>query len=353
MISIINPIFYLSDGCHKKHVKFFEIKWSGNIAMFLSYLNYRPFLNGPRWQNSVTIIELLPSPLEDKELRECVDQLQLFQQVSLKLQKEVTSLSQADVMFKWLASKFPETSCKLLPEFTLKRLNKNFESGIIKVQNNQENSLTVAEAEALVPFLITASAVAEADAGDMEEEEDEIMDVSALLKKAKKDLPLAIGASKYVNVDFVKPTSNVVERLFSKTRKVWREDRKKMTPSHMEMVMFLSINRDLWDEMLVWKCRTNPRRRRNLPVEGARLIDELAAANQGGAAAEGVQNPVAVAAALEAFNMRLHEFVAEMDNDNMGEHVNVFLPNGNDQNNDLWDDIEYWEDAIAYFEEGY
>jgi hypothetical protein len=152
--------------------------------------------------------------------------------------------------------------------------------------------------------------------------------------------------SKYINLSFIQPTSNVVERLFSKTRKVWREDRKKMTPSHMEMLMFLTINRDLWDEMLVWKCRTNPRRRQNLNVEGARLAEDLAAVNRGGVAAADVQNPVAAAEALEALR-------AEMDNENMEDHENVYLPNGDGAHEDLWDDMEYWEDVVNYFEEGY
>lgn len=171
-------------------------------------------------------------------------------------------------------------------------------------------------------------------------------DVHSMLKRVKNDIPIASASGKYINLSFLNPTSNCVERLFSRTRKVWREDRKKMTPRHMEMVMFLTINRELWDEMLVWKCRTNPRRRRNLLVDGVRLIDDLVAVNQGGEVAADVQNPAAAAAALEAFR-------AEMDNDNFDDHANVFLPNGDDAHGDLWDDMEYWEDAVHYFEEGY
>jgi hypothetical protein len=48
-----------------------------------------------------------------------------------------------------------------------------------------------------------------------------------MLKKAKNEIPKASGLSKYINLSFIQPTSNVVERLFSKTRKVRREDRKK------------------------------------------------------------------------------------------------------------------------------
>jgi hypothetical protein len=57
-------------------------------------------------------------------------------------------------------------------------------------------------------------------------------------------------------------------------------------------------------------------------------------------------NPVAAAEALEALR-------AEMDNENMEDHENVYLPNGDGAHEDLWDDMEYWEDVVNYFEEGY
>jgi hypothetical protein len=328
-----------------KPVKYFEVKWSGVLNMVGSYFIYRPHLNSDSWVNS-PIIALLPTPVEERQLRKCLTDLKHFQSVSLLLQTKGTPLSDAQNMFTWLATKFPDTACKLLPEFTTKRLNRNFESAIVKIQNNTEHLLTVEESEAMAPFLIALDGNDEVDVALDDEAEDDHDDVHSMLKRARKDIPAAVGSTKYINLSFIQPTSNCVERLFSRTRKVWREDRKKMTPSHMEMLMFLTINRDLWDEMLVWKCRTNPRRRQNLDALGARLAEDLIAVNQGGEAAADIQNPLAAAEALEAFR-------AELDNENMEDHRNVFLPNGDDADQDLWDDMQYWEDAVNYFEAGY
>ena len=57
----------------------------------------------------------------------------------------------------------------------------------------------------------------------------------------------------YLNLNFVPPTSNVVERLFSNARLVLTDYRKSLTPYTFECVMFLKINRNFWDLDLVAK----------------------------------------------------------------------------------------------------
>jgi hypothetical protein len=51
------------------------------------------------------------------------------------------------------------------------------------------------------------------------------------------------------NTSHVIPTSNLVERLFSKAKLVLTDDRKRMQPSGRSSV--LTIYRDLWDERTV------------------------------------------------------------------------------------------------------
>jgi hypothetical protein len=132
-------------------VKFFDVKWSGTLNMNNSYDIYRPFLNSPSWENS-SIIRLLPSPIEDVELRKCMTELKRFQTVSLILQTDETSLSTAQQMFTWLSGLYLATACKLLPELTTKRLNRLVESATVKIQRNAEHLLTIEEAEAMTPF---------------------------------------------------------------------------------------------------------------------------------------------------------------------------------------------------------
>ena len=46
----------------------------------------------------------------------------------------------------------------------------------------------------------------------------------------------------------ISPTSNIVERLFSRCGLIMRPHRRLMDPSTLEMLVMLRFNRDLWDE---------------------------------------------------------------------------------------------------------
>jgi hypothetical protein len=43
------------------------------------------------------------------------------------------------------------------------------------------------------------------------------------------------------------PTTNIVERLFSRAKIVMTDLRQSMTPRHLELLMMLRLNRSLWD----------------------------------------------------------------------------------------------------------
>lgn len=59
--------------------------------------------------------------------------------------------------------------------------------------------------------------------------------------------------SAYRNVLHVLPTSNIAERLFSRARLVLSDRRKNLTLSHFEMLLFLWINKGLWDVRTIQK----------------------------------------------------------------------------------------------------
>ena len=84
-----------------------------------------------------------------------------------------------------------------------------------------------------------------------------------------------------------------------------------MTPAHMELLLVLKCNRDLWDSNLVYKCRSSPRLRPHNPI-------------QAGAAEEIAQDA--------APGM----LVEQLDNPEMGDHEFVFMQLGEDA--DFWDD---------------
>ena len=75
----------------------------------------------------------------------------------------------------------------------------------------------------------------------------------SLVQKALKNKKRKVIFNEYSSLNYVPPTSNVVERLFSNARLILTDNRKSMSPYTLECVMFLKINRDYWDIDLVAK----------------------------------------------------------------------------------------------------
>jgi hypothetical protein len=81
-----------------------------------------------------------------------------------------------------------------------------------------------------------------------------------------------------------------------------------MTPAHLELVMFLKINRDLWDAHTVLKIRRNPRPRPGQPVlEAGALLNVEAGAH-----------------------------AIMLDDPEIGDYENAFI--NDEEDGDFWDD---------------
>lgn len=110
-------------------------------------------------------------------------------------------------------------------------LNYHFEQGIVKLQKNNEDSLTIAEREAVAIFRTKGVAPSQDDLGYADN----------ILAAASKE-----SSRTYRCCDHVVPTSNIVERLFSACKRTMTDYRKVMDPSMLDTLMFLGSNSDLW-----------------------------------------------------------------------------------------------------------
>ena len=120
-----------------------------------------------------------------------------------------------------------------------------FESAVAKIQGN-DFSLTMGEKRKVSCFLIDEEEEDEDETDGEERREpsflDETLDDAAAesCKRRKKKNP-------YRSMDHISPTSNIVERLFSRCGIIMRPHRRLMDPSTLEMLVMLRFNKDLWD----------------------------------------------------------------------------------------------------------
>jgi len=67
-----------------------------------------------------------------------------------------------------------------------------------------------------------------------------------VFEKNKKNI-----GTRYINIDWIPPTSNLCERLFSRAKLVFSERRQRLLPKNLEIVLFLKLNRNLWTPFTV------------------------------------------------------------------------------------------------------
>jgi hypothetical protein len=92
------------------------------------------------------------------------------------------------------------------------------------------------------------------DHDDDDSPTDEDMDfATALLKDEEKNKRSMLEhcLSRYVSLKHMTPTSNKCERLFSQTKILLSDRRKSMGPYHLELMVFLRVNKELWNEFTI------------------------------------------------------------------------------------------------------
>ncbi len=129
-----------------------------------------------------------------------------------------------------------------------------FEDAIVKIQRGE--ALAENQARLMSKFQVEIIAEDNDDQISLPEER-----VSVLSRQKRRKLELS--KQTYRSVLHVIPTSNVVERLFSKAKLVFSDRRKSLTISRLQQILHLLSNKDHWNIRTVEKC---PKTRTETPA---------------------------------------------------------------------------------------
>ena len=198
-----------------------------------------------------TVLANVPTALESATLEEMIKTDGPFKSTSLALQRggdNRLSLAQVRDLFDKLIEAFPETAGRLGPASTIVQ-SPHFENAVVKVQSGQEGCLSRLEKEKIKRFLQSTSVDEDDSSSDNDNDTNWADKVIAQEAKRRKVLK-----SKYRPMHHIASTSNIVERLFSRAKLIMRPHRKLMSPYHLELLIFLRSNRDLWNEETVDKA---------------------------------------------------------------------------------------------------
>jgi hypothetical protein len=216
-------------------------RWSSKYEMLSRYL---------RIENEVKKIsevqDYIPSSRQRRDLSELVEHMSKFQSITKNLQKKGLCLDIVKSVFEAVVEDYPEMNCYLTEKANIIN-NPAFESGIAKLVSKNIWCLTIEEKEALKN--LRANCDEEEEASD----DDEVKKLSTYFDRCRdrKKRRLSDEEHAYIDCSFIVATSNTVERLFSTSRYVLTDQRKRMSPIMFEAFMFLKFNRNDWNLTMV------------------------------------------------------------------------------------------------------
>jgi hypothetical protein len=232
-----------------------ETRWGSTYTMLERYVALYDLL--PTMSLSHATLALVPTATEHADIKDLFTKLATVQTVSKLLQTEDPSLVSMPVVrkvFDRLIASFPSMSHHLAANATIIH-SKDFESAVYKLQVGDER-LSPAEKAAVSLFKLDNAAGANDDEAKEGEEKDDI--INSILREVEEEQAKnkRIKATLYRSTAHVSPTSNIVERLFSRAKLIMREQRRHMDPSSLECLLMLRLNNDLWDAFTIQECIT-------------------------------------------------------------------------------------------------
>lgn len=213
-------------------VKCNETRWSSMHVMLKRYVAIREFLPKLMIED---VDELLLSRKDDQQVDKLLETMAQLDSITLCLQRDDTTMAQVRVMFDTVIEHMPNMENRLKPDADIVE-SKEFEAGIVHIQQNRVADMTEDEKCAVKIFSRTSS-VQEVYA----KEPVSLAEVALQKFRAQKT-----SAENYMDLRFIVPTSNMCERLFSQSRRAVTDYRKSMSPVSLEAQMFLYGNSNLW-----------------------------------------------------------------------------------------------------------
>jgi hypothetical protein len=228
-------------------------RWSSTFEMLKRFFLLEEFID----KTDESLAANMPTHVELIALKAVMKDLEQFERyftfalvpncifsTTKSLQDPERTLSEVRSIFDKMLEHYPTMARHLSANGVIVH-SPDFENAIVKVIDLDWEKLLDTEKRLMEPFRRTNNA-----------------SLQVGISPVKPDAPLAVQALKkkrnvmqsdFIDIEFIPPTSNIVERLFSAARLVLTDYRKSMTPYTFECVMFLKINRALWDSSLVSK----------------------------------------------------------------------------------------------------
>jgi hypothetical protein len=226
-LKTLNNGVRLGRRTHYKPRLYNATRWSSYHSMLKRYFELKPFLLD---FEDADIVDMLPTGPQERLLQELLVYMDNINSVSLRLQREAATMAEARTLFDGLVELFPGMEHHLGTAASIVE-SPAFENAIVKLQTKQP--LTRHDKVALSVFEVESAQEPAAEEKDF---------AARLLKKARVD-----EMSKYTDMALlVPPTSNHVERFFSKAKHVMDPLRQGMLPKNFEAVLFLKLNTKYW-----------------------------------------------------------------------------------------------------------
>lgn len=165
-----------------------------------------------------------------------------FEEVTMALQDSMMTLAGVRCAFDRVIGEYPSMKDRLKPNANIVN-NADLESGIVKIIMG--GRLTLEEREQCSIFKAT-------EWRSSAEPAKKVIFLTPAFKKRKTS-----QSQSYTPVDWVPPTSNECERFFSQAKLVYTDLRKSMDADTLQVLMFLSYNRDAWNINSIKMIRAN------------------------------------------------------------------------------------------------
>jgi len=205
-------------------------RWSSCFDMIERFFAIKDYLN----TTDTDIAALMPNQVQILQLGHILEELRLLNELTIYLQKSTLNLANVRKCFDKVSSKHSNMKKYLDVNSPIVHCP-YFDSGIIKVLEGNEEQLNDEEKQLISKLL----------RNEGKTEPSTVTFCNSHRNPYIIQSP-SVVVSKYMDLNFIPPTSNIEERLFSLSKRVYNDHRRSLDNSILEDIIFLNQNNDLW-----------------------------------------------------------------------------------------------------------